>query len=1063
MSYPQRSSENHRSSYGNNGGSYSSRENSAGRNGYNDRRDSRDQSRSGPYDRNHRDSRGSSSNGYENDGDRNGYNGGGDRNGYRNSNDSNGFHGYDRNSMDSNGFRGGYRNNDSNGFRGSGRGLFRGTDRGGYRGGSGRPNPGNDVGEIDLKDIQNLQIVNEADLPPSVPSKGDVQIEINGFAMILEKAKNVWQYDLQVEGKGRNKTVDLTRHSDNDAARNLKFDALGELFKMLLKENPTFFHQDVKDLPFFVYDRSHILYSSLDLLPKKDKQTFTLNQEHLLTLKDRTYTRKYSEIYITLQKTTMLVVKDYATGDKSTRSQIHAYVNILTNQAKLTDFYVFDQKMFRKASNIQVDRDQKYVIKEGLQKGARAIATETGGSSEMMLQIDSKKAAFYTGLNLVQYIFECNYNWRQHDIENPANWKKIIGQLQNLAVKTTHLEKNRKFVVAAITKYSAADSMFPLKEGGQMSVAQYFSEKQRPLKYPHFPCIMESKNNRSALFPLELLKVMDGQRVPMNKMPGTLTQFMLRQCQQKPADLIHQIIDEIDILDFNNSTNPWLIQAGIKFKKSHQFVQTQAKELPPPAINYGNKQLQLQSSLWKLDERRHKFLEPAHIQKLAIIARDSHTAKNFGDRIVTMSKQLGMIIDRWSPIELYTENDSKAIENLCNDLMKRSYTFLFFIADSPQLHSAIKFSEIHDKIPTQQMKIDSTKKGADTTKNIIMKFNAKAGGKNHSILSNPAFKNKEGGSESVDFIQSILQTALVIGLEMSHPPKVRIDQYSKVQAHEPTCVGIAGTVDHYANSQSGGYFYQNGGTFLIDGEKLSEKVIDMIKEYYLRNQFYPTYLIIYRSGLSEGQFAEVDVKECQVLRRYIDGFYAQLMIPLPKISVIAVQRKTNYRLFKPAKELEQYIGTKTPAHIQNVTPGTTITQRGTNPEAKEFIMVPQKALLGTAKPIVGTVIFDSPPFSTNIEHMANLSNSLCYMHEICTSAISIPAPLKSAEQLAKRGKNNWVHWQKNGNFDDDNSSVASSTRQLKKDDVENFKLQTAEWFNDLSNDLQVKIKTMFWA
>lgn len=216
MSYPQRSSENHRSSYGNNGGSYSSRENSAGRNGYNDRRDSRDQSRSGPYDRNHRDSRGSSSNGYENDGDRNGYNGGGDRNGYRNSNDSNGFHGYDRNSMDSNGFRGGYRNNDSNGFRGSGRGLFRGTDRGGYRGGSGRPNPGNDVGEIDLKDIQNLQIVNEADLPPSVPSKGDVQIEINGFAMILEKAKNVWQYDLQVEGKGRNKTVDLTRHSDNE-------------------------------------------------------------------------------------------------------------------------------------------------------------------------------------------------------------------------------------------------------------------------------------------------------------------------------------------------------------------------------------------------------------------------------------------------------------------------------------------------------------------------------------------------------------------------------------------------------------------------------------------------------------------------------------------------------------------------------------------------------------------------------------------------------------------------------------------------------------------------------
>uniref|UniRef100_A0A914Y5N9 Piwi domain-containing protein n=1 Tax=Panagrolaimus superbus TaxID=310955 RepID=A0A914Y5N9_9BILA len=699
--------------------------------------------------------------------------------------------------------------------------------------------------------------------------------------------------------------------------------------------------------------------------------------------------------------------------------------------------------MYRKESNIQVDRDQKYVIKEGVQKGARAIATETGGSSELMLQIDSKKAAFYTGLNLVQFIFESNYNWREHDIENSANWKKIIGQLRNLAVETIHLEKNRKFNVAAITKYSAADSFFPLKEGGEMSVAQYYAKKNRPLKFPNFPCIMESKNNKSSLFPLELLKVMDGQRVPLNKIPGTLTQFMIRQCQQKPADLTQQIISEADQLEFHNS-NEWLKRAGIRFVESQKFVKTQAKELPPPAINYGNKQLQLQSSL-------------------AIIARDTHTAKNFGERIVTMSKQLGMLIDQWNPIELYTENDTTAIEELCNNLMKRNYTFLFFIADSAQVHSSIKFAEIHDKIPTQQMKIESTKKGADTTKNIIMKFNAKAGGKNHAIVSNPGLKTKEGGIETVDFVQSILQTALVIGLEMSHPPKVRIDQFSKVQGHEPTCVGIAGTIDRNANCQSGGYFYQNGGSFIIDAQKLSEKVIDMIKEYFLRNQFYPSYLIIYRSGLSEGQFAEVDDKECQVMKKIIFSFYEQLMLPPPKISVIAVQRKTNYRLFKPVKDLEQYIGSKTPAFIQNVTPGTTITQRGTNPECKEFIMVAQKALLGTAKPIVGTVIFDYPPFSTNIEQIANLSNSLCYMHEICTSAISIPAPLKSAEQLAKRGKNNWVHWLKKSNVEDDTSSVASSIKQLTKEDVENFKAQASAWFDDLSKDLQVVIKSKFWA
>ena len=140
----------------------------------------------------------------------------------------------------------------------------------------------------------------------------------------------------------------------------------------------------------------------------------------------------------------------------------------------------------------------------------------------------------------------------------------------------------------------------------------------------------------------------------------------------------------------------------------------------------------------------------------------------------------------------------------------------------------------------------------------------------------------------------------------------------------------------------------------------------------------------------------------------------------------------------------------------------TITKKGTNPNYKEFIMVPQKALLGTAKPIVGTLIYENPPFWSNIDHLANLSHSLCYMHEVSTAPISCPAPLRSAEQLAQRGKNNWVT-NRNQNSDTTSSTSSNNYQQMSSDEKDVYMARLGEHFDDLTNILKPTLECKFWA
>lgn len=65
-------------------------------------------------------------------------------------------------------------------------------------------------------------------------------------------------------------------------------------------------------------------------------------------------------------------------------------------------------------------------------------------------------------------------------------------------------------------------------------------------------------------------------------------------------------------------------------------------------------------------------------------------------------------------------------------------------------------------------------------------------------------------------------------------------------------------------------------------------------------------------------------------------------------------------------------------------------------------------LQGTARPVRYTVLVDQ--HDMELPQIEYITYHLCYTHGIVCSPVSVPGPLYSAGDLAKRGRNNWQQY-----------------------------------------------------
>ncbi|KAM0906875.1 hypothetical protein ACQ4PT_016505 [Festuca glaucescens] len=284
---------------------------------------------------------------------------------------------------------------------------------------------------------------------------------------------------------------------------------------------------------------------------------------------------------------------------------------------------------------------------------------------------------------------------------------------------------------------------------------------------------------------------------------------------------------------------------------------------------------------------------------------------------------------------------------------------------------------------------------AEYLKNVVLKINVKAGGRN-AILQ-----------EGLPFLSGI--PTIIFGADVSHPsPGVYSPSISAVVASMDwpevatyRCVISAQLPKQEIITNLFQVTQDTNGCV-----KTASMIKELLLNFYQKNHRKPERIIFYRYGVSESQFSQVLLHEVDAIRKAcmsLDEYY------LPPITFVVVQKRHQTRLFP-------FVTTRDP-EPKGILPGTVVDYGICDPWGFDFYLS-SHASEGSCRPTHYTVLFDENRFTPGA--LQSITYNLCYTYARCTHSVSIVAPVYYAHLAASRGRSY------QGNFGD-GSSIRETT------------------------------------
>jgi len=242
---------------------------------------------------------------------------------------------------------------------------------------------------------------------------------------------------------------------------------------------------------------------------------------------------------------------------------------------------------------------------------------------------------------------------------------------------------------------------------------------------------------------------------------------------------------------------------------------------------------------------------------------------------------------------------------------------------------------------------------------------------------------------------------LVVGLDVSHPPALSARRGdADVRSNELSVVGLCTNAGKSELDFTGTYWYQEACKEMVEGD-FDHRLADQVRQFMISRGKAPQSVVVFRDGVSEGQYMQVIEKEEPRIRNALFLACHENVNYKPHLTIVVVQKRSNYRVMP-----SRIPPNKRSATDLNLPSGTVIDDAVVNPTCTEFIMTPHNSSKGTTNPIRFTVVVDDDP-RMEMKELANLSYMLCFAHGIVNGPTSLPEPVFAAHELAKRGRNNY--------------------------------------------------------
>ncbi|XP_015866835.1 protein argonaute 2 [Ziziphus jujuba] len=654
--------------------------------------------------------------------------------------------------------------------------------------------------------------------------------------------------------------------------------------------------------------------------------------------------------------------------------------------------------------------------------------------------LDYSVLAFRKRMPVIDFLNEHIYGF------NINNFRRFRSEVENvlrgLKVYVTHRRTKQKYTIMGLTKEMTRDCKFDVVDPDgrnppkRIRLVNYFRDKyDKDITYKDIPCLDVGKNGKKNDVPMELCVLAEGQRYQKEHLDKDAA-LMLKNISLAPPKLRENMI--CNMVKSENGPCGGGITRNFGFEVNLDMTMVTGRIIGPPELKLGTPNGRMtkitvdkEKCQWNLLGK--SVVEGKTIQRWAVLDFSHYDRfklypAQFIPKFINRCKNLGIKMEEPLLYETTSMNkfsSANVLRELLESINERAckvgkghlQVLLCVMSRKDPGYKYLKWiSETQIGIVTQCCLSSHANKANDQyLANLGLKINAKLGGSNVELI------------ERLPLLEGAGHT-MFLGADVNHP--------GSWTTTSPSIAAVVGSMNWPAANRY--------AARVRPQDRRSEKILrfgdmclELVETYVRLNKVMPEKIIVFRDGVSEGQFDMVLNEEFLDLKRVF-----QTRNYSPSITLIVAQKRHQTRLFPENRQDGGPTG--------NVFPGTVVDTKIVHPFEYDFYLCSHYGSLGTSKPTHYHVLWDDHKFTS--DQLQKLIYDMCFTMARCTKPVSLVPPVYYADLAAYRGRlyHEAVEGQSPASaVSSSSSSVASSSLSTAASmDERFFKLHA-----DLENDM----------
>ncbi|VAI45323.1 unnamed protein product [Triticum turgidum subsp. durum] len=518
-----------------------------------------------------------------------------------------------------------------------------------------------------------------------------------------------------------------------------------------------------------------------------------------------------------------------------------------------------------------------------------------------------------------------------------ANRVRIKKALHDLKVEITHRGSlRRKYRVFGLTAQPTHELIFPIDDEVK-SVVEYFKEMYGfTIKQPHLPCLLVGNQKKPNYLPMEVCKIVEGQRYKKRLNEKQITSLLKVTCQ-RPGDKEMDIRRTVHKNGYDQ--DPYAKEFGINI--SDKLTSIEARVLPAPWLKYHDtgKESECLPRVGQWDMKNKKVVNGCTVNHWASInfsrSVQESTASGFCQELAQTCKLLGMEFNSEPAIPMYSarpEQAVQALKHVYNAALKKpkGKELELLLVILPDNNGAL-YGDIKRICETELGIMSQCCLAKHVFKickrylaNVSLKINVKMGGRNTVLL--------DAVSRRIPLVSDV--PTIIFGADVTHP-ETREDTSPSIAAvvasqDWPEVTKYAGLVCAQAYRQEliqdlyKTWHDPQRGT--VTGGMIRELLISFRKATGQK----PLRIIFYRDGVSAGQFHQVLLYELDAIRKACASLEPNYQ---PPVTFVIVQKRHHTKLFA-----NNHNDKSSTDKSGNILPGTVVDSKICHPTQFDFYL-----------------------------------------------------------------------------------------------------------------------------